>query len=433
MFNNLNNFVKSEGFLKYFKNTSLLLTDKVLRIFIGLFVGVWVAKYLGPNQFGVFAYVNSVVGLFSAIAAMGLNELIVQKIVIGKYDLNEILGTAFYLKIGGFLATLVCIIITMFIIDSDYYTKSLIIILTFGFLFQSFNVIEFYFQSQVDSKYILIINSGALVISTLIKIICILLKADLLLFVVITSLDFLIMSVGYVFFYKRKTKLSISDWKWECTLAKKLLKESWPLIISSLSFVVYNNIDKIMLKSLLDDYSVGIYSAATRLVIPWQFIPGLIISSFMPALVRGYEDSLQLFNYRIKYLGSFLIWISFILVFLYTFFSEELIFLTFGSDYRESANITVYLIWTNVFVFFNSLWNRWMMIENNTKITFYFSLITSVLNVILNYFMITTYGVKGACFALLISLTITSFVFYVIIDSRVIKLFFKSLLFIKNR
>ena len=142
---------------------------------------------------------------------------------------------------------------------------------------------------------------------------------------------------------------------------------------------------------------------------------------------------MQLFNYRIKYLGSFLIWISFILVFLYTFFSEELIFLTFGSDYRESANITVYLIWTNVFVFFNSLWNRWMMIENNTKITFYFSLITSVLNVILNYFMITTYGVKGACFALLISLTITSFVFYVIIDSRVIKLFFKSLLFIKNR
>lgn len=426
----LRNFINNRGFLKYFKNTSWLLVDKVLRIILGLFIGVWVAKYLGPKVFGVFSYVNSVVGLFSAIAAMGLNELIVREIVKNNIKINTILGTSFLLKIIGVFFVFVLLGITICFTKDDYYTNSLIFILVFGLLFQSFNVIEFYFQSQVASKYIFIVNTCALIVSSVLKIALILFKADLIMFVIVTSFDFVIIAIGYIYIYKKKTAFTVFKWGWDSSLAKSLLKESWPLIISSLSFVIYNNIDKIMLKNMMDDYSVGVYSAASRLTFPWQFIPGLIISSLMPALVSSHQNSFKLFHSRIKQLGSLLIWIAILMSVFYSLFSDEIIRLTFGAEFIDASGIMVYLIWANVLIFFNSLWNRWMLIEGNTKITFYFSLTTSVLNIILNYFMIINFGVKGACISIIISLFISSFIFYVVIDNRVFKVFYKAFFFI---
>ena len=65
-----------KGFVKYFKNTSWLFAEKILRMVVGLFVGVWVARYLGPERYGLFSYAQSFVGLFTAIATLGLNGIV---------------------------------------------------------------------------------------------------------------------------------------------------------------------------------------------------------------------------------------------------------------------------------------------------------------------------------------------------------------------
>ena len=67
--------------MRYLKNTSWLFGEKVLRMVMGLFVGIWVARYLGPEQFGTFSYSQSFVGLFTAIATLGLDGIVVRELV----------------------------------------------------------------------------------------------------------------------------------------------------------------------------------------------------------------------------------------------------------------------------------------------------------------------------------------------------------------
>lgn len=69
------------GFRRYFANTSWLFAEKILRMVVGLFVGVWVARYLGPERFGLLSYAQSFVGLFSAFATLGLDEIVVRELV----------------------------------------------------------------------------------------------------------------------------------------------------------------------------------------------------------------------------------------------------------------------------------------------------------------------------------------------------------------
>jgi len=48
----------SSGFKRYFANTSWIMLEKILLLFIQLFVGIYVLKYLGPKQFGFLAYAS---------------------------------------------------------------------------------------------------------------------------------------------------------------------------------------------------------------------------------------------------------------------------------------------------------------------------------------------------------------------------------------
>jgi O-antigen/teichoic acid export membrane protein len=94
--NKLHSLKKHEGFMRYFKNTSWLFGEKILRMFVGLFVGIWVARYLGPEQFGLFSYAQSFVGLFTAIATLGLDGIVVRELVRDESRRDELIGTVFY-------------------------------------------------------------------------------------------------------------------------------------------------------------------------------------------------------------------------------------------------------------------------------------------------------------------------------------------------
>ena len=60
------------GLRQVLGNLAWLLTDQILQMALGLFVGVWVARYLGPAQFGLISYAIAFVSLFASVATMGL-------------------------------------------------------------------------------------------------------------------------------------------------------------------------------------------------------------------------------------------------------------------------------------------------------------------------------------------------------------------------
>ncbi|MGC9070393.1 MAG: oligosaccharide flippase family protein, partial [Elusimicrobiales bacterium] len=116
MFNNLKNkifdILAHQGFQKYAKNTGWLFFDQLVRMIVGFFVGVWVARYLGPEKYGIFSYALAFVAIFQGIAKLGLDGIVVRELVKYPEKRDELLGTSFWLKfIGGVITFSIILII----------------------------------------------------------------------------------------------------------------------------------------------------------------------------------------------------------------------------------------------------------------------------------------------------------------------------------
>ena len=157
------------GFRKYFDNTSWLLMERIVRMIVALFVGVYIARYLGPERFGMLSYVNSFVGLFLALATLGIDSIVIRELVKRPESKNEILGTAFGLKICGTIFMWFVILCTVPFTENDNETNVFISIIALAILFQAFNVIDFNYQAEVKSKYVVIIQFIQLFITSIVK------------------------------------------------------------------------------------------------------------------------------------------------------------------------------------------------------------------------------------------------------------------------
>jgi O-antigen/teichoic acid export membrane protein len=169
LLNKIKTAFNHQGFKKYFFNTGWLMADKVLRLFVGLFVGVYVARYLGPEQFGLLNFAMSFVALFGAFAKLGLDGIVVRNAVQNPDSRDELLGTAFGLRIIGGLVLLAVVFGAIQLTDSDPLTQLIVMIIAAGHVLQAFQVIELYFQSQVLARLASIAGIAGLLVSSAIK------------------------------------------------------------------------------------------------------------------------------------------------------------------------------------------------------------------------------------------------------------------------
>jgi O-antigen/teichoic acid export membrane protein len=404
-------FKSKQGIIKYLKNTSWLFGEKVLRITVGLFIGIWVARYLGPEQFGLFSYAQSFVGLFSAIATLGLNQIVVRELVRDENRKYELIGTAFWLIVMGAVATLVILAIAVNFTSNDQYTNLLIFIIASSTIFQSFNVIDFYFQSKVISKYVVYANTLSLFISSIAKIVLIINEASLIYFAWVVLFDSFILAMGFIYYFlKKNSKFKVKYMKFRKNTALGLLKDSWPLILSGVAVMVYMRIDQIMLKEMLDNNAVGIYASAIRLSEAWYFIPTVILTSLFPAIIKAKQRSEKLYNDRIQKLYGLLVWMAIIMSIIITFIGKPIILLLFGEPYSEASSVLTIHIWASIFVVAALLRGKWFVAENLTKYSLYTVLVGMTLNIILNYFLIKEYGVNGAAYATLFARVLSLYI-----------------------
>lgn len=401
-----------EGFMKYFKNTSWLFLEKIFRIFIGLFVGIWVARYLGPEQFGLFSYALSFSGLFTVIATLGLDEIIIRELVKNENQRDALLGTGFILKFFGGIVALLFLLIAVQFTTSDFDTKVYIFIIASATIFQCFNVIDFYFQSKVLSKYIVFVNIISLFLSSAIKVICILSNAPLIAFVYIVLFDNFVLAIGFIYFYLKESannKLGLLKWKFDRVVAKYLLKNSWPLILGSAMLMVQARIDQVMIKEMIDDATVGYYSVALRLIEAFAFVPGILKNSLWPSIIQSRNNSNELYQDRLLnfYRLNFLIFL--IIAIPIFIFAEEIVILLFGIAYQNAGSLFALMSTRLFFTNMGIARSAFLVTENLLK----FSLITMILgtitNVVLNYLFIEEYGAHGAIVATIVSFFVTVF------------------------
>jgi polysaccharide transporter, PST family len=399
----LSYFKSNSGLRAIIANTGWLFIDRILRMGVGLIVGVWIARYLGVQQFGVLNYATAFVAILNPLANLGLNGVVIQKMVHVPSDKEEVLGTTFWLKLlGGFITSLLAITCVAVLRHDEQSTIWIVAILSVGVIFQSFDVIDLWFQSQVQSKYSVLAKNTAFVIITLFRIALIKMQAPLIAFAWVGLAEIGLGAIGLTIAYRFKG-FSAWLWGWSFSQAKSLLNESLPFMFASLSILIYMKIDVIMLGEMVGNRAVGIYSAATRISEVWYFIPTSIVSSLSPSIFAAKNISETLYYKKIKQLLRFMILVSILISLPISFFSEIIVIKLFGEAYSTAGLILSIHIWASFFVFTGCAISPWFIAEKMGHLSLYRTIIGAVSNVILNIFLIPMYSGLGAAIATFIS------------------------------
>ncbi len=266
-------------------NTGWLLADKCLRMVMGLFVGAWIARYLGPSQYGELAYVLSFVVFFQVISQLGLDGIAIRDMARDRESSSAILGTVFRMRIvTGFFCWLGAVGSMALFRPDDSYTLILTAIVAGSLVFQSADTVDLWFQSQTQSKRTVFAKTITYLLNTLFKVGLILAKAPLLYFAIACFAEITMSAIALYISYGRFP--TPFKWAWDIAWGKRLLKESWPYMLSGLAITIYMRIDQIVLREMLGTRELGIFSAALPFSTTWYFIPMMIAQSAGPSIAK---------------------------------------------------------------------------------------------------------------------------------------------------
>ena len=390
-------------------NLTWLSFDRIVRLFGAVIVNAWLTRYLGPEQNGVLNFALAFVGMFTPLAVLGMDAIVIRDIVRDPERKQEILGSAFGLRLIGACSALVFAALAISLIrPDDMTTQVLVIISAVGMVFQSFDVIDYWFQSQVHSKYTVYAKNASFVLISIAKIIAILSSADLIVFVTLSSIELVVAAVALVLMYQKKGQ-KVLLWNFRFDVARKLLINSWPIIISDLAVFMQARIDQVMIGEYLTNTDVGFYAAAQKISEPISFIPMVIMSSVYPVIVKTKEWSEEEYYrrltnlYRLMFIGSICVCLPIALL------SKSIVQVLYGEQFAFSATLLSLLIWTRFYAFYGVARSIFISTENLFSHALVCSVSGVTVSIAANYFFIQRFGVFGSIIATHLGFLVTIF------------------------
>jgi len=395
-------------FKKYFENVSWLIFEKGFTLAAGMVVGIYVARYLQPERFGLLNYAISFVSIFSAFSTLGLEQIIVRELAKAPEKKLDLLGTGFILKIAGSGVLILLMVIVLFFMNHDPFTNTLIMIIAAAEIFKGFEVVAYFFQSQVMSKYVVQVQLIVNLFISFTKIGLVFVHAPLIWFALIVVIGTLLNAGGYLLAYGRGEGTPRA-WKFKSFVAWRLLSESWPLALYGIALHIQARIDQVMLGKMMNIQEVGQYSVALKFIEIFGFMPLVLMNTFSPAIAKAKSMSEDLYHNRLINLYR-LMFLAFLVVALPIYFlAEDVIRVLYGVEYQAAGYL---LSLFAVRLFFSNMGVAKSVFIVNESL-FRYSLLTVIIgaiaNISLNYFLIPLYGSVGSVMASIISFTISIF------------------------
>jgi len=382
-----------------------LFVDRVIRLGIGLLVGVAVARYLGPDRFGQFNYVIAFVTLFGTAVAAGTDTVAIRVLAREPDRAGAILGAAAVIRLVGIPVVLAALAATAFAMHAgDTATLQLIAVYAATLLFRPADVVDLWFQAETNARPTVWARNIAFFLTSAVKVGLLLKGASLIAFVAVeplgAALGAAFLLAAYRFAGRRLTVAGATRGD-----VRMLLAAGAPLLLSGLAIVIYTRIDQVMLEHLPGGGArqLGLYSAALRLSEVWYFLPVALTSSVFPALVRSKEADESRYLDRLRRLFSLMAVIALTVAISTSLFASQLIQLVFGDRYAGAGTVLSIHVWTSIFVFWGVVGETWYLNEGLTRLTLYRTGSAALANVALNLVMIPRYGGVGAAIATLVS------------------------------
>lgn len=387
---------------KVAKNLIWAVGGKMVTLIGNLIVGILVARYLGPEQFGLMNYVVSFVALFQVFASFGLDSIEIREEAASPEKRDVIVGTAFYLKIMTALSTLVVIAIVSMLFEADGYTQAMIMVYSISVLLNSMSVARNYFTSIVWNEYVVKTEISRTFIGILLKVCLLAMHASLTWFIVALLLDAFMLASGYAVSYHSKIA-SLRLWRWDSKLAKYLLSQAFPMLLSGAAVIVYTKINQVMIGNMLDKTAVGQYSIAVSFIDVCVFIPTILSQTITPILVQNYESDGEKYKERAQTFMNVTLWGCVGIAIFVSLISYPLIRYTYGTMYLASVPVLQLMIFRLAGVAYTQTSGQMIVIEKKQKYAVIRNVIGCVVCVSMNFIFIPRYGIMGAAISAMIT------------------------------
>jgi polysaccharide transporter, PST family len=390
-----------------FKNISWLVFDRVWRLSISLFVGVWLTRYLGPDNFGKINYVLAFVGIAGVISSLGMESFLIKELTYDSANKNDILSSAFLLRLAVALFVFIFLLILFFFTNEPRYNFLLFFILAPQLLSNPFGIVDYALQSDLKARVTVIFRNTFFLIVAALKIVSIVNRWSIYSIAVLMVLDVYLGDLS-LFFYFLKKNQKFSPFKINKSYIKELSVKSVPFLMSNVAIVIYMKVDQILLGKLSSPLQVGYFTAATKITEIFYFVPLIITGSLFKLLIEAKKESRERYlKYSRIIFFSFLA-ASILISVVVSCFSSQIVVHLFGEKFVDSIGVLKTYNWCLVPIFCGVAFGQLLVIEDCQSIVLYKTIIGVALNILLNIVLIPKYGAFGAAIATIITQFISS-------------------------
>lgn len=396
----------SDSQKKIVSNVTWSLSGKIVNMASALFVGILVARYLGPENYGIMNYVISYVAIFSVFATFGLDNIEIRELSRQNDKKDTILGTCFSLRILFAVIAYLGIVISLSLYKTDRFTSLMILAYGLTLFTGTGNILRNYFTSIVKNKYIVKSEIFRTFIGAGIKILLLWFKAPLEYFIYAQIFDTILVASGYYISYKSIVG-SIKFWKFDKTIVGFILKESFPLVLSGAAVIIYQRIDQVMIGNMLNKTEVGYFATAGKFVDLIVFLPTVLVQTVTPMLIRSKENHPETYEAKKRTFVSITTWTAIIMSLIVSLLSYWLITYTYGIKYTPAIPVLQIMAFKAVGMALSSSGGQIIIMERMQKWAFIRNIMGCVLCVVLNYFLIPKYGIIGSAVITIITVMFT--------------------------
>ena len=390
---------------RYIKNISWMMFERVVTLCLGLLVSIFIAREVGPNEYGIYSYSLSIITILTVVAQFGLNGIVIRDLTKNN-DNSKIISSVIVIKFA--FAVLSMFLLFLVSLKSESKESLILLCLSGVIILSPLETLDYWFQSRVKYKYVTISRVISSALGAILKCGAIALSMGIVFVAISHTISVLIFTIILIFFFFHKV-----DFKFKIKIEKSVvmtyLKEGWIVFLGTFFSIIYLKIDQVMISHISGNAAVGVYAVAAQLSEAWYFIPVTIVASVFPKLVKLRDNSEEQYYSGFQKLLNFLFCFALVISSFVYFLSDFVIDLIYGSEYHQSSDILKVHVFAGLFVFMRAAFSRWIIIEKE----YYFSILTqglgAVTNIVLNLVFINEFGAIGAAYATLLSYFVASY------------------------
>jgi O-antigen/teichoic acid export membrane protein len=410
-------------------NSAWLLLDKIARALIGLLVSAWIARYLGPTDFGTLAFILAFIGLFLPIANLSADQIIVRTLAQETTTREEVLGSTLAIRLALGTACWALVIAAVALLYPDNTTLLLLTSIIGGTLvFQAADVVDLWFQSQTQSRRTVLAKSFAFLVSSALKVAMILAEAPLAAFAIITTVEAALTATAMTIAYRRYR--TSGRWQTRRTVLWQIARQATPFILTGIAIVAYMRLDQILIKDILGARELGLYAAVLPMSTFWHILPMAIIASVAPFMARQRQEAPNEYRQNLITLTRLFFYLGVGAAAMTILLADWLVPALYGQHYLQAVTALKIHAVSNIFCFIGVAAGLWLVNEDRGSSMLQATIAGGIVSIALNILLLPHAGIVGASIAAVSAQAVSAMAIHVVINPPLLRLQLQALFYL---